>query len=422
MLAGFAEIDITPPPGEELTGYGYFLERHAQGTLDPLFGRAVALSDGEARAVLVQLDLLGLPRWLVEEVRARAERELGLPPAHLMLHCTHTHSGPATMPLYGCGTPSEQFPAALIPQVLTLVSQALADLKPVTASERFEGDFPDGFAGNRVGLPDLDTRVRGVRFQVAAGAPILLFSYACHPVVLGINREYSADYPAYAIRELNAYGLRALFLNGPCGDVDPLSNRYRWGAGTQETLRLYGHDLAGVVRRALLQATEAPASPLRACSRRIPLPMAMPDAAAVLEASLAKARAAAQRHPEDGPRQVDVMWHERMLELYAAGTLDDAMRAEVQAIACGGMVFVGLSGEIFTRLGQMIRAGAPGHHVLVANTCNAVLGYISTHEDVEAGGYASLGSCKLYGMPLPTPDAGERWAAEGAGMLRELLA
>ena len=49
MDFGFAAIDITPPPGEELTGYGYYLNRRATGAADPIMARALALSDGDTR-------------------------------------------------------------------------------------------------------------------------------------------------------------------------------------------------------------------------------------------------------------------------------------------------------------------------------------------------------------------------------------
>ena len=46
MRAGYADVDITPPPGEELTGYGYYLNRRATGALDRLMARVVALDEG----------------------------------------------------------------------------------------------------------------------------------------------------------------------------------------------------------------------------------------------------------------------------------------------------------------------------------------------------------------------------------------
>lgn len=421
MLAGYADVDITPPPGEEMTGYGYFLNRRATGTLDPLMARALAVGDGEARAAIVQMDLLALSKDFVAEVRAEAQERFGLPPEGLLLHCTHTHSGPAARPLVACGTPSEYFPVALREKLLAVIESAIRRLQPVAALHRFTGDFTDGFAHNRVGEKDLDTHVRGLRIEFTGTPPILVISYACHPVTLGVNREYSADFPGYVLREFNAYGIRALYLNGCCGDINPLSNAYTWGSGTQDTLRIYGRDLAAAVRRAMQTMEVWKPGTLRARSQIVPLAMRMPDLAE-LRAKLEEHRAALRENPTDGPHRVDALWHERMIHLHEAGALREAMQAEIQAIACGDVVFVGLSGETFTRLGQIVRESAPLHHLMIAATSNGVLGYIATTEDAQKQGYASVGACKLYGMPLPAPDAGEKWAAEGARIVTEMVA
>jgi hypothetical protein len=109
-----------------------------------------------------------------------------------------------------------------------------------------------------------------------------------------------------------------------------------------------------------------------------------------------------------------------MLELHRTNNLDRACHAEVHVIACGDLVIAGLSGEIFTRLGQTIRAGAPDRHVLVAASCNGVVSYIATHEDVAAGGYASHAATKLYGFGLARSGAGEAWAQAGAELVAGL--
>lgn len=420
MLAGYAEIDITPDPGEEMTGYGYFLNRRGVGTLDPLTARALSLGDGQAKAVIVQIDLLGLSKEFVADVRAEAQGRFGLPPECLMLHCTHTHSGPATVWLFGCGTPSEYVLTALCAKLLTVIERVLADLRPVSATRRFAGGFPEGFAFNRTGGTDRDTDVRGVQIELGGARPILVLSYACHPVTLGVNREYSADYPAYLLREFNAYGVRALYLNGCCGDIDPVSNAYRWGSGTCDTLRIYGRDLAAAARRAMEKMEAWAPGPLRAVSRMVPLEARMPDAAE-LRRALDEHRGALRQNPNDVRKRVDVMWHERMLRLTESGALQEAMRAEIQAIGCGDVVFVGLSAETFTRLGWMIREAVPQRHLMIAATSNGVLGYIATPEDAEKRAYASFGACKAYGMPLPALDAGVKWAAEGGRIVQEAV-
>jgi len=420
MDFGYADVDITPAPGEELTGYGYFLNRRATGTADPLFARALAMSDGESRAAVVQLDLLGLAKDFVEEIRAEAERRYGLQPDHLMLHCTHTHSGPAARVTFGCGRPSEHFLHDLKHKLLATVEAALKDLREAESMQFFEGDFTQGFAHNRVGGPGLDDRVRGVCMDVSGARPILLMTYACHPVTMGVNREYSADYPGAVIREFNAYGTRAMFLTDCCGDINPLINAYSHGRGTSETLMVYGRDLANAVKASLSDAMGWKPARLQAVSQMVPLQMNMPDADDLWE-SLAKLKAQFREEPGNGQLRVDVQWHEEMLMVHQKASLEQRMCAEIQAIACGDVVFVALAAETFTHLGQIIRQALPDHHVIIGATSNGVLGYIADERDVQAQGYASHGACKLYGMPLPAVGAGEKWAQQGAEMIQKII-
>ena len=420
MRAGYANIDITPPPGQEMTGYGYYLDRRATGTLDRLMGRAVALEEGGSCAVVVQLDLLALSAAFVARVRSRAADLFGLPPEALMLHCTHTHTGPATMSLYGCGMPSEDFVFELEHKLVRLARAALDDLRPVASARKFQTDFPEGFAHNRVGGTDLDTHVRGVAVDVEGGRPILVLSYACHPVTLGRLDQYSADYCGALIREFNAYGIRALYLNGCSGDINPLSNTVNWGSGTRETLQIYGRDLAAAARRGLSASVPWTTGPIHCASSLIPLEAA-PASLEQLQTGLEQVRKRLAESPEDGLSRVDERWHELQISYQTTGTLAREMSAEIQAIACGDVYFAGLSAEAFTRLGQIIRDSAPSHLGLIAATCNGVRGYIATREDVEGGGYASASAAKIYGMPLPAPGAGEKWAQEGAGVVAAAL-
>ncbi len=420
MQAGYADIDITPQPGEELTGYGYFLDRRATGTLDPLLARALALSDEQCRAVIVQLDLLCLDKPFVMQVRNQAQERFALPPSHLLLHCTHTHSGPATRPLLGCGTPTPAFLSALREKLLGVIGEALDDLRPARGLYRFTRPFPDGFAYNRTGAGELDTNIRGLWIKFSGARPILVASYACHPVTLGVNRQYSADYPGAVIRQFNAYGVRMLYLNGCCGDVNPLSNAYKFGSGSPETLLIYGRDMARAIWQALREPQQWQPGPLGACSRMIPLQADMPSAQELRD-RLRRLQPELQKAPDDGKLRVEVMWHQRMLELHERGSLAEAREAEVQAIACGDVVFVGLAAEAFTRLGGILRRNTPDHHLMIAATSNGVLGYIATREDIEGRGYASVDAARIYGMLPLQPTAGEAWAMEGGKVVTEAI-
>ncbi len=421
MKVGYADAEITPPPGVELTGYGYFLNRRAETCLDPLRVRACVLAgNGDPPGVLVQLDLLCLDREFTGSVRRAAQERFGLEPERVLLHCTHTHTGPAVLSLYGCGLPDPEVVAGLRRTVVETIGRALDALRPAGNAQWFEGEWPQGFAWNRTGGADLDVRVRGVHIPIRGAPALYLLSYACHPVTLGAAPVYSADYCGALAREFEAYGVHTLFLNGPCGDINP-ANTAVGRRGDAATLAIYGRDLARAFRR----AEAAGALPLdlagaRAVSRNIPLEIEPIDPES-LEARRDQVRAALQeKTPQSGRLQVEAEWIDRMLRHLERGALDPARSAEIQGLRFGDLVIVGLAAETFTRLGWIIREGLPDRRVLLAATSNGVIGYISTREDLEKGGYAGTAACRIYGMPIPRPGAGEEWARAGAAALRDL--
>jgi len=379
--------------------------------------RALVLDDGDSRAAVVQLDLLGLPGDLVDGIRDQVRERLSIQPEALLLHCTHTHTGPTVASLEGCGFASEYYPCRLARQVFEAVGAAAEGLREVTEANRLDVDFADGFAHNRVGGDEVDTRVRGAELRVEGAAPIVVAAYACHPVTLGPLAEYSADYPGHFLRELTAYGLRGMYLNGSCGDINPLTHACAWGSGTVDTLRIYGRDLAAAVRAGLREASPLEMGALNCATRRVPLEHVRPELDQ-LRSELGRLQECLRQDPDDGPVRVEAAWTECMIEMVDAGTLGDAMAAEVQAIACGDLVIVGLAGEVFTRLGTIVREAVEGHHVLMAATSNAVRGYITTPEDVEQNGYASVAAARIYGMALLTPQAGVKWSREGGEVVR----
>jgi neutral ceramidase len=93
LLAGAAEVDITPPPGIPKAGYS----RNAHtgsGFRTRLRARVLHLRAGTASLAIVQCDLLGGSAVLQHLVaRAVAERT-DVPLAGLMIGATHTHGGP----------------------------------------------------------------------------------------------------------------------------------------------------------------------------------------------------------------------------------------------------------------------------------------------------------------------------------------
>ena len=60
--AGVAEVDITPPVGAPMAGY--YTNREATGTHDPLHAKALVIEQGSTKVAMVACDLVSVPREL----------------------------------------------------------------------------------------------------------------------------------------------------------------------------------------------------------------------------------------------------------------------------------------------------------------------------------------------------------------------
>jgi len=415
VRVGFAQLDISPRLGEEMAGYGFYLNRRGLRHLDPLKARAISIFASDHPLIIVQMDLIGLSKSFVKRVRERAGREWGIPNSCLLLHCTHTHSGPVSFPYLGCGRLSEDYLKELEETILVLIENVLDGMRHVESCVRFQEPCrPIAYARTGLGVPD--PYVRGF-FFIGEGTRTGIVTHACHPVVLGKNDAFSADYPGCFLEELNAYGLKALFLNEPSGDLDPLSHACSWGCGTEQTLRIYGRDLAAAVFRGLEMAEVASIQGVRAESVDCVLDGWVPDRDQ-LNRELDEASLQLKEKPFSGKAQLNADWIQGLLSRAERGELGEEMKLETQVLCLGDLSIVGMSGEVFSSLGRRIRQAFPKRFLLLAGTCNGLLGYVPDQRDVEVEGYASALAPRIYGMLLPRPGAGERFADQVIEVIR----
>jgi neutral ceramidase len=93
LLAGAAEVDITPPPG--LPKAGYSRNAHdGNGFRTRLHARVLHLRAGSASIAIVHCDLLGGSSVLQHLVADAIADRTDIPLAGLMIGATHTHAGP----------------------------------------------------------------------------------------------------------------------------------------------------------------------------------------------------------------------------------------------------------------------------------------------------------------------------------------
>ncbi len=402
LRAGAARVDITPSPGEAIPGQ--WLERRAVGVRDALFATALVLESEGRRAGLVSCDVLSLRNRTVHRVRAEADSRLGIPPERLLLHGTHTHTGPPLSDALGTAI-DEAWVLRVDDAIAQALHAAAAALQPASIAwhsllapglafpRRYH--FVDGSvrmhpAGDDPGLlrpegvPDEGLTAMGVFGE--SGAPIaLVASFACHPVCIGSAVEYSADYPG-ALREglwaLWGKEAQVLYLNGFSADVGPDDvDDSRCGYG-EEGLRYLGSELAARVTPGLRQARKAPEVVIEGSLVRTPLEVRQPAAEA-----LESARRALPGDLAEIPQDVELLKARELLLLEREVQEQPVIDAEITLLRIGDGLIVGWPGEIFSAYGRRIRRLSPLRHTMPVALANGCHGYVPTPEAFGGGGY-----------------------------------
>jgi len=295
--AGTAAVAITPAKPLWMAGYAA-RKKPAEGKVQDLFAKALALEDEQAnRLVFVTLDLIGVPQAVRHAVALRAEKDFALPPAHLVLNASHTHSGPGlrTAPL----AEQEKDPVraqdaldytqSLQDQLVRIIGEALARMQPARLTwNRARCGFamnrrrdytlpPDDPNANKAPNPDgpVDHEVPALRVEAEDGTlRAALFGYACHNTCLGFY-HWCGDYAGYAQEALQEHrpGFIALFLMGCGGDQNPYPRRSDVVPGVTdlELAMQHGRFLANAVEMALTVNPRPVRGPIRAAYEEIKL-------------------------------------------------------------------------------------------------------------------------------------------------------
>ncbi len=93
LLAGAAEVDITPPPGMPKAGYSSNAHTGV-GFRTRIRARVLHLRSGRTSIAWVQCDLLGGSSVLQHLVAAAVAEDTDVPLCGLVIGATHTHAGP----------------------------------------------------------------------------------------------------------------------------------------------------------------------------------------------------------------------------------------------------------------------------------------------------------------------------------------
>jgi neutral ceramidase len=406
LTAGVAAVDITPPVGIDLCGFGN-RAGPSTGVHDELYAKALYLRNG-GQALIITCDLVGLDYASIRLTRAGIAKATGMSADEIMIGCSHTHSGPGTPCLPTLGRTDDEYMAVLIPRLVSAGQLAHSRAQPARAGHNQEqvavginrrqvtwGTEPGDGSSLGVHVDHVDV----LAIDSADGPLARLFIHPAHGVTLGgDNLLISADWMGYAQRFVEQLepGSVALFGQGCCGNINSHPR------GTFEIAEAQGRAMAGAVLKASELAPMSDDILIGAAHEQFRLPCFNPppvaEAQAILDENEAQLEKSKSEGEYGGPILYEgmVKWARWLVEMSEQQATGLAIDYEAQAFRIGNFAVVGLPGEVFCEYAINIAARSPFEQTAVMAYTNGNPGYIPTAAAYKYGGYEVEGAYRFY--------------------------
>jgi hypothetical protein len=448
LHAGVARRIINPPLGIEKIGMRLFGEA-VQAIDSDLTVAVLVLANDDDRLALIACDLCVIPNDVVADLRRLVGGKVGVPASHVMLNMSHNHSAPA-FPGWIEVDPAQasmkqRYQDDFVRATLEAAEEASHNLQEARIGagkgESYVGVYrretvEDGqdVLGE---IPDhpIDPSVGVVRVDDLEGRPIAtLFSYGCHPVVVGPNSYViSSDFPG-AARDVieRSLGGTALFMQGCGGNINP-----RVGIGYEvdcrDSRRRVGAMLGGEVLKVAADIRTHVVQGERTQLWNIPNILFTPwqpvegDTCTYLGAiervvkleftqlpTVEQAKAIRDQWQETLDERVQQRaqsWEIRVAARYAKWSRKLVEAVEeghpttdlvLQAFRVNDIIFASLSVEAFFETGLAVKERSPFGHTFVFGYTNGSIAYLPRAEDYPEGGWRLS---QPYALPDLMPQA-----------------
>ena len=455
LKIGIAETDITPPIGFPMAGY--YHERLAEGTIDPLKAKAIVFRGPKQQAAWVACDLIGISTDLSRAIRARASEKTGIPAANIVVSATHSH----TAPDYGKEVvkyldKAPQYPLRtgyiekLIAGPVSAISEAFAKAEPMlleagSATQQTPVSFNRRFVMRdgsvktwmnwqnpevvRAAGP-IDPEIGLIMARSIDGKPRgILSNFALHLDTVG-GTKWSADYPSfieYSLRKTPGNDVISIFGTGCCGDINHVNPR----SPERNKADIIGGSIGLSVQEQLDKLQKVAATDVIVKSRVVQLPLQ--DATKEEVAKSIEILAAARRKEKVEFLEHVTAYKKLMLDHFrhrepfanaedhitwglskSLAGIGDSIPVDVTVIALGrDVAIVYLPGEVFVELGLAIKQASPFRTTMVVELTNCVETiYIPNRAAFAGGSYEVTNAATM-------PGSGELLVETAVSLLRE---
>lgn len=428
FLAGYGRADITPMDASvPMGGYGDSSRRMSTGLLSYLYANTVAVRDGEGNtAVLVSVDMCSMSMKLVDEIRAWAQKELGIPKENIIISAIHQHSTPD--PENSKEETSTRYRKLLIEEIRKSIVAAVEDLAPAeiyinrvtTEAMSFVRNYwtKNGtLAGTNYKLEDLseygidrhesdaDPEMRLLKFVRQGKEDIVVVNFQAHPHMGTATEETKihSDWPGVmrdAVTE--QLGVHCVYFSGASGNLNSTSRIEQENISAD--FKEHGKRAADYVIGAEDGYTKVESG--KVLCKEITLTYEadhsmdhlVPQALLVAEANDRGSGASAllKQYPE-----LHSVFHaDAVVNKSKAGATRDLT---ISAVTFGDVAFTCHPYEMFDTNGAELRSGTVGNEnyeaadqlenpfemTMIATKANASMGYIPSRLGYTNGGYAT---------------------------------
>ncbi len=435
FFAGFGRADITPTDSVPMVGYGDENKRKSVGFLDPIYANCVALQDETGETViLVVLDLVGLWDSQVESVKQAVMKTTGVAKDHVMVSVTHDHGAPGLT-----GTLPIRYRSYIFDQMGKAAAEAVADLKPATASVgsaeveglnfvrhyllangKYAGDNFGDFTAAAITAheSEADHTARLLRFEREGAKDILVVNFQVHCTATGgMNRtDVSADIAGSIRDTIEAQAeVNCIYMQGACGNINPTS---RIAGETLTTdYKAYGKRFWEQAAPALEQMTPVKLGLIK-LSGNLRYEGTVDHsrdgqikAASEIYNNFMKTGDREQSVIDGRPYDIHSCYHAEAI--IAKASEGPTLSLELNTIGFGDVAIFTCPYEIFDVNANYVRDNSPYAMTLCMAYCNGHRSYIASAESFKNGSYEA-DQCRFV------PGTGEELAEQYVSMLKEL--
>jgi neutral ceramidase len=440
-MTGIAEVNYTPEVGLDLVGNYRGDDYASRGVHDFLFARALVASIPKVEKIaLLTVDICMIFKESVEMMRSYIASKTDIRPGNIMIHATHTHSGPRSN--LDAPKAKEYLRKAADAVILanqrlksTVLSVGHAKEDRVSFNRRLKcidgtthmcwEKLEPGFVIEPWGPKDPEIITLSIEQEGNQTGAII--NFGCHATTLtGNNWLYSADYPGYlveSIRRVKGKDFLPLFFNGPCGNVTQVDYKRGFPDTYQECQRI-GYLLGVSALEAIKNQEIISGDRIEVSKEMVPLKRITITEEQLKWANNVMKKVEIEGMPPIQPDgQPDAYYAKEWLEMYKNQNIIDSL--EVMVIRLGDVAFVGLPGEIFCEFGMDIKAQSPFRNTIVMELANDNKKYFPTKVSFTQGpkgftpmitGYETTPGTTLYEI-----GSGEKLAESAINQLKRIF-